>query len=416
MPPKLQAVEQVLPDDVKGQEHGRQRLEVSVCHPDAHGGVFLSEELAARHGVAVAVSEPLAEAELHRAHQDGEYGREEDDVLVAASVEEDVVDGAPQGHEERTSPQVERHVLVAAEPVVGSRDPQLQRQRREEGQRERGGDAPQNHQERLPEGEFRMHPDDGEGERRGHGNHQVAEHGVGGGRHAVGTEHGGDDHHGGGHGTEGAHHEALRQRLVMRYRPHRQIESRADHQLEEHQPEMEHRETQVAQIHRHKIEQQDGEEKPRHHKGNARAEAVEQQSQQDCDWKYITSIFLHDNGLRFFYWMIISGGKCTKLEEKAAKHVEVDVSLSQPATTPQTSAYSESPEAAEFWEYGNIRWSRVAISSWCFISQMQTLGGRSSPRQISMKRQIRTKFFQQCDVDQKNSIFALVLVLLDWGG
>jgi len=114
--------------------------------------------------------------------------------------------------------------------------------------------------------------------------------------------------------------------------------------------------------------------------------------------------------------MIIPGGKCTKLEEKAAKHVEVDVSLSQPATTPQTSAYSESPEAAEFWEYGNIRWSRVAISSWCFISQMQTLGGRSSPRQISMKRQIRTKFFQQCDVDQKNSIFALVLVLLDWGG
>ncbi len=236
MPPQLQTVEEVLPYNIEGEEDGRQRLEVGVGHPDAHGGVLLSEELAARHGVAVAMAEPLAEAELHGAHYGGEEGREEDDVLVAAPVQEDVVDGASQGHEERDGPQVERHVLVAAEPVVGFRCPQLQGQRREKGQRERGGDAPQDHPKRRPEGELRMHPDDREGERRDHGNHQIAEHGVGGGRHAVGAEHGGDDHHGGGHGTEGAHHEALRHRLVMRDRPHGEVESRADRQLEEHQP------------------------------------------------------------------------------------------------------------------------------------------------------------------------------------
>ena len=39
-------------------------MEVMVSHPDAHGGVFLSEELSARYGVAVFVANPFAQAEL----------------------------------------------------------------------------------------------------------------------------------------------------------------------------------------------------------------------------------------------------------------------------------------------------------------------------------------------------------------
>ena len=245
VPPQLQTVEQILPDDVKGQEHRRQRLQVGVGHPDAHGRVLLSEELSARHGVAVAVSEPLAEAELYGAHHCREDGSVEDNMLVSTTLQEDVVDGVAQSDEQGYCPKVKRQVAVFAEPFVGFRRPCLQRQHEEKGESNRGGDALQNHQEGGPEAQFRMNTDEGEIERRGDGHHDVAEHGVGGGRHAVGAEHRGDDHHRGGHGTEGTHHESLRQGLVARHIPHQQVESGTDRQLEEYQPEMQHGETEV---------------------------------------------------------------------------------------------------------------------------------------------------------------------------
>ena len=245
MPPQLQTVEQVLPDDVEGQEHRRQRLQVGVGHPDAHGRVFLSEELAARHGVTVTVPEPLAEAELYGAHHRRENCSVKDNILVSTTLQENVVDGVSQGDEQGDGPKVKRQVAVFAEPFVGFRRPDLQRQHKEKGETECGGDALQNHQEGGPEAQLRMNADDGEIERRGDGHHQVAEHGVSSGRHAVGAEHGGDDHHRGGHGAERTHHESLRHGLVARYSPHQQIKPGADRQLEEYQPEMQHGETEM---------------------------------------------------------------------------------------------------------------------------------------------------------------------------
>ena len=223
MPPQLQTVEQVLPDDVKCQEHGRQRLQVGVGHPDAHGGVLLPKELTAGHGVAVTVPEPLAEAELHCAHYRREDSAIEDNMLVPTTLQEDIMDGVAQRDEQRDRPKVKGEIAVLAKPVVHFGCPQLQCYHEKERKTERGGDALQNHQERLPEGEFRVYADDREIERRDHRHHQVAEHGVGGGRHAVGAEHRGDDHHRRRHRTERAHHEPLCHRLVARNRPHQQI-------------------------------------------------------------------------------------------------------------------------------------------------------------------------------------------------
>ena len=74
MPPNLPAIEQVLEDRIKGQNHRSQRRQIVVGHPDAHCGVFLAEELAARDGVAVVVSNPFAEAELHDAKEKRRQG------------------------------------------------------------------------------------------------------------------------------------------------------------------------------------------------------------------------------------------------------------------------------------------------------------------------------------------------------
>ena len=48
---------------------------------------------------------------------------------------------------------------------------------------------------------------------------------------------------------------------------------------------MQHGKTEVPQIHIHKIERQDGEDKPGHQKGEVGTDTVEYQSQQDGGYK-----------------------------------------------------------------------------------------------------------------------------------
>ena len=42
---KLNRIEDILPQDIRGGSQRCQRVEVGVCHPDAEGGIFLSESL-----------------------------------------------------------------------------------------------------------------------------------------------------------------------------------------------------------------------------------------------------------------------------------------------------------------------------------------------------------------------------------
>ena len=61
---------------------------------------------------------------------------------------------------------------------------------------------------------------------------------------------------------------------------------------------MQHGEAQVPQIYRNEIERQNGEDKPRHQKGEVGTDTVKYQSQQDGDGEDITSIFLHYSDLQ----------------------------------------------------------------------------------------------------------------------
>ena len=60
----LPAVEDILADGVYGGEDGGEGVEVFDGHPDAEGGVLLSEELSAGHLFTVAGADPFSEAEL----------------------------------------------------------------------------------------------------------------------------------------------------------------------------------------------------------------------------------------------------------------------------------------------------------------------------------------------------------------
>ena len=51
--PNLPAVEDILENGIEGEIDGGQWVQIIVGHPDAHGCVFLSEQLPARDGVAI---------------------------------------------------------------------------------------------------------------------------------------------------------------------------------------------------------------------------------------------------------------------------------------------------------------------------------------------------------------------------
>ena len=104
MSPNLPTVEQVLEDGVESHAHRGQGMQVMVGHPNAHGGVFLAEKLASRDGIAVFVPNPLAKGELHRAKQQRSHGKPENDAPVALAVQEDEVDGLPDGEKQRHRP------------------------------------------------------------------------------------------------------------------------------------------------------------------------------------------------------------------------------------------------------------------------------------------------------------------------
>ena len=95
---ELEGVEEVLPDDVGGSSEGGQGIEEGICHPDAEGGVLLTERLSGCDGrdfshrgrcssrvdeyvlVVTAfgrsgqvIADQFAEAELEQADKEGGY-------------------------------------------------------------------------------------------------------------------------------------------------------------------------------------------------------------------------------------------------------------------------------------------------------------------------------------------------------
>ena len=69
---ELEGVEEVLPDDVGGSSEGSHGVEVGVCHPNAEGGVLLTESLTGGDG-------------RDSCHRGRSSGRVDEDVLVVTA-------------------------------------------------------------------------------------------------------------------------------------------------------------------------------------------------------------------------------------------------------------------------------------------------------------------------------------------
>ena len=106
VPPHLPAVEEVLPDGIKSQVDRSQRQEIGVGNPDAHGRVFLSEQLAARNRIAVFSAEPFAEAILQGAVTHRSKGQADNRSPIAFTVQENEINGLTQGDEQGDRPNI----------------------------------------------------------------------------------------------------------------------------------------------------------------------------------------------------------------------------------------------------------------------------------------------------------------------
>ena len=291
--PNLPTVEQVLQHRIEGQIDRCQRVQVMVGHPNAHGGVFLPEQLSARYGVAVLVPNPLAQPELDDAEQQCRNAEPKDAVPVALAMQKDEINGLAQGEEQGDSPKIERQTLVAAEEMVGAGPPQLQGQGHEKRQAYDRTHAPQNLQERLKKRHVLIHADEGKIDGRDNGNQQVANHRIGCHGVAVGAEHGADDRHRGRHGAKHPYQHAFSNDFVDIQQPEQGITAQTHRHLEQHNPNEQRPEAQFQDVDRRKGEQKDGEDDVRRHHDKSRAIFVQQQPQHNGNGQNIASDFLH---------------------------------------------------------------------------------------------------------------------------
>ena len=137
----LPAVEDVLTDGVYGGEDGGERVEVFDGHPDAEGGVLLSEELSAGHLLAVAGADPFAEAELQGAEHDGDAALDDEEVPVRVGRGDDVVEGLAQYNGEGEGPDVEGGPAYTADGAAHLWGEVLEEDGGDEGEDNLGEDA-----------------------------------------------------------------------------------------------------------------------------------------------------------------------------------------------------------------------------------------------------------------------------------
>lgn len=294
----LPGVEEVLVDAVEGHGYGGERVEECVGHPDAHGAVFLAEELSAGDGVAVAVSEPTAEGELDDAEEEGEAGEPDDGGEVALSVDEDEVDGLAEGESECHGPEVESDVVVASEECAGARHEELQECGEEEGECEGGAYLAEDEKHVFAKRQFGVVADECEDDGSDDGDDDVVEDGVGGDGFAVGAEDAGYDGDGGGDGAEDADEDAFGDDVVAAEECDGGVEADAYNELEGEEPDVEWLDAQPAQVDGGEGEEEDGEDEEWRKKGECAADAVEEEADEDGDGEDVWSEVGHSGELR----------------------------------------------------------------------------------------------------------------------
>ena len=126
-------------------------MQIVVGHPDAHGGVLLSQQLPTGNGVAVFMSNPFTQSKLDDAKQQGRNAQPNDAAPVAFAIEEDKMYGLTQGEKQGDSPQIKGQAFIATYGFIGFWPPNLQGKGHKKRQPDDGADAPQNQQKRIKE-------------------------------------------------------------------------------------------------------------------------------------------------------------------------------------------------------------------------------------------------------------------------
>ena len=296
--PELEGIDDVLPQDVSGGGDGGQGVQVCLGHPDGEDGIFLSEALSRRYGVAVVFAYASACEELQAAQDEG-YGQQSCLRLVCrAVVANHEVHGCSRHDGERRCPQVKSQPGDAEQCLVYFGRPVSQRDCGKQGEDEQGEYLPADKPCGLDERQRFVRSRKREVYRDGDGDGDVAEKYVSGEEADITAEHTRDDGCGRCRGREYAQHRTLCNDAVEGEQ--QAVQPDACGQLDEQQPQMGRMEAYVFERDFAERQEQHDEEQVGGQKRKAADPGVGQRAGYHCDREYPVFYKLQHSGV---YWM-----------------------------------------------------------------------------------------------------------------
>jgi len=115
--PYLEAVDDVLPEDVAAGTDGRQGIQVDVGNPDGEGGILLSQRLTGLHDMVEVVADEAPQGKLNNAEDESQGSYHEQQPKRGIGMN-DVLHRCSCNNHQRGSPQIVREVLYGDDPLV----------------------------------------------------------------------------------------------------------------------------------------------------------------------------------------------------------------------------------------------------------------------------------------------------------
>lgn len=108
--PYLDAVDDVLPEDVAAWSHGGERRQIGAGYPDGEGSVLLTQSLPRIDRNTEATTNGTTATELEEAEHEGEEGNEEKEGNGGVGVQ-DVLHRGARDDKQRAAPEIIREIL-----------------------------------------------------------------------------------------------------------------------------------------------------------------------------------------------------------------------------------------------------------------------------------------------------------------
>lgn len=234
--PKLIAVDDILPKNVRCGRNGGNRIKINLRHPDGHGGVFLSKSLTGRDGIIVMASDAPTDQELQYADDQRHDSQTDFTGDIGIGLIDHEFHGCAGQNGQRSSPQIEGGFMNAGQFVMNLGHEILEEPgdgKRKDEDRSR---LPADMEERLHEGHLAVRAQHREQQRSECSDTDIADKKIGGDERDTSSQHSRYDGRRGSCRSQYADQSALRHQRIVK--PDEEIDGNAAQQFDQYQPKL----------------------------------------------------------------------------------------------------------------------------------------------------------------------------------